>query len=139
MTTQPPDLKKLREVAERATPGPWDEGDGKYGETGYVYCDNAMGSAVAVCYGKALPYTVFSREQEKANAAFIATFNPQTILALLDAYEASARDAERYAWLRDHDGNGDHEGVEIFIDGCSYNPGHLDNAIDGARHATQGD
>lgn len=54
------------------TPGPWSVGVEGDGVPGYVYCDNDLGSAVAICYGPALAYTVFPREQEVANAQLIA-------------------------------------------------------------------
>lgn len=56
----------------RFTPGPWSVGVEGEGVPGYVYCDNALGSAVAIVYGKALAFTAFSRQEEKANAALIA-------------------------------------------------------------------
>jgi hypothetical protein len=166
MTTQPPDLKKLREVAERATPGPWEIEEAVCGEHGtsttaiyhrhnyHVYEVIETGCS---CGDEAI---------SPADADFIATFNPQTILALLDAYEASARnasthsnscdcdicdrardrasleaeledcrtDAERYRWLRKH------KWVQWEpIDGCAIQSSILDQAIDTARHATQGD
>jgi hypothetical protein len=55
--------------------GPWvlggDAGDGK-GADGYVYCDNNVGSAVAICFGDKLGLSVFSRKQEIANARLIS-------------------------------------------------------------------
>ncbi|MCL8299428.1 ead/Ea22-like family protein [Pseudomonas mosselii] len=41
------------------------------------------------------------------NAAFIAAANPATILALIEENEALRKDAERYRWLRDPDGQED--------------------------------
>lgn len=58
------------------TKGPWslggEEGDGT-GASGYVYCDNSLGSAVAICFGEHLRFTVFPREEEIANARLIAS------------------------------------------------------------------
>ncbi len=54
------------------TPGPWSVGTRGDGTPGYVYCDNELGSAVAIVYGKPLEYTVFSRAEEIANARLIA-------------------------------------------------------------------
>lgn len=65
----------------RFTPGPWSVGVEGDGVPGYVYCDNALGSAVAIVYGKALAFTAFSREEEKANAALIAA-SPRLYAAL---------------------------------------------------------
>lgn len=139
-----PDLKKLREVAEKATPGPW-------------WIDS-HGSAM-ISHG-ADQKTVFiadprigkaTRNEETGNlshwpndwdATYIATFNPQTILALLDAYEASVRDAER---LRK-----ENEGLRTALfkfvkDAEELNLGCADvvittcESLEAARHATQGD
>ncbi len=55
------------------TPGPWEVGVYRNGVPGIVYCNNALGSAVAVVYGEKLPYSVFSREEEEANAHLIAS------------------------------------------------------------------
>jgi hypothetical protein len=81
------DLKKLREVAEKATPGPW-----LYrGKSASFHSLPEEGTAYT--YGPSImePEDNLLKDQD---AEFIATFNPQTILALLDAYEAIARDAE---------------------------------------------
>lgn len=62
-------------AAGKHTPGPWSlggsDGDGSGGE-GYIYCDNSLGSAVAIAFGECLPFPVFSREEEIANARLIA-------------------------------------------------------------------
>lgn len=83
MTTQPPDLKKLREVADRATPGPWSfsQADGEWVIRG---ADNDY-------IGGLMKGT----RKLADTAVFVATFNPRTILALLDAYEASQSALER--------------------------------------------
>ena len=144
MNNQPAtlDLKKLREVALAATPGPWhspglnevhDADHNTVAETHlFDEDDNAM------------------EEESDANAEFIATLNPQTILALLDAYEASARDAERYRWLRSFRcPSNRYPHITQWPDPSSSVPQvfggeipsreNLDKAIDAARHATQGD
>ena len=57
------------------TPAPWvlggEEGDGE-GGSGHIYCDYSSGSAVAICFGDALPFSIFSREEEIANAKLIS-------------------------------------------------------------------
>jgi len=125
MTTQPPDLKKLREVAERATP---------------IYTD-LLGDRY---FNDDYSHATLNVQQDD----FVSTLNPQTILALLDAYEASARDAEilRTAMER-----------LARAPGCGCSPvcrcgegewtryeleGRMDEAqqaLKDARHATQGD
>ena len=121
-----PDLKKLREVAEKATPGPWIEAGPSFGAPIPRYTDEIVtvdededGDVVSICE---MPFAHHD-EQNEANAAFIATSNPQTILALLDAYEAIARDAEMYRYIRESQaefvhyiGGGTHglyEGIEL--------------------------
>jgi hypothetical protein len=47
-------------------------------------------------------------------------------------YDARKLDADRYEWLRSRDGKDSDPRVEIYIDGHSYNPGHLDRAVDDA-------
>lgn len=54
------------------TPGPWEVGTEGNGSPGFVYCDNSLGSAVAVVYGPAMRHSVFSRAEEEANARLIA-------------------------------------------------------------------
>lgn len=70
------------------TPGPWEVGGGeKGGEPGYVYCDNDLGSAVAIVFGiPALRWSVFPREEEEANARLIAA-SPKLLEACKAAEE----------------------------------------------------
>lgn len=100
MTTQPLDLKKLREVADRATPGPWSRLSGKL-RPQFSLCINEIHGPDEECL---IRWNGFdgvdtNKRQTDVNAKFIATFNPKTILALLDAYEAIARDAELWRGL----------------------------------------
>lgn len=71
MTTQPLELKKLREVAEKATPIDTELFGDRY-------------------FSEAFSMATLTANQD----LFVRTFNPQTILALLDTYEAGARDAD---------------------------------------------
>ena len=61
--------------SNKFTPGPWvlggKDGD-KFGADGYIYCNNSIGSAIAICYGDDLKCSVFSRSEEVANAKLIA-------------------------------------------------------------------
>lgn len=82
------DIKAPREIAEAATPGPWRWRDGLKGSwrlsPGVLIADGTDG-------------TPGGDSQDQANAAHIATFNPSTVLALLDRVEVAERERDR-AW-----------------------------------------
>lgn len=82
-------MKKLRQIAEAATQGPWYHwGNATIGSTpDYVKNEN---TELVECY-------VWS-EQENCieNAEHIAAFNPQTVLAMLDVSEAADRVSNSY-------------------------------------------
>lgn len=84
------DLAALRAVADVATPGPWEHNhEGLQG--GEVI--RAAAGRVARVYANTWPQHLPDCE----NAAFIAAFDPPTVLALLDRLEAAeARLASRY-------------------------------------------
>lgn len=86
------DLEALR----GHTAGPWEVGVKGNGAPGYVYCDNALGSAVAIVYGAPLLHSVFSRAEEEANARLIAA--APDLLAELTTRRA--RDAEVEALVK---------------------------------------
>ena len=65
------------------TPAPWSLGSPGDGEIGSVYCDNSLGSRIAIVYGPAQKFTIFPREEEEANARLIAAAPD-----LLEALEA---------------------------------------------------
>lgn len=65
---------RLRALAERATPGPW-EAEGDYKSPDILAC----GQVVAVTIASDMKPPV-----DKANAEFIAAANPSAVLALLD-------------------------------------------------------
>jgi hypothetical protein len=76
------------------TAGPWEVGEIGNGQPGYVYCNNSMGSAVAIVFGKPLQFSVFTRAEEEANARLIAAA-PDLLEALImvrDADEDCRRD-----------------------------------------------
>jgi len=99
MNNQPTtlDLKKLREVAERAI---------SPGEEWY----DAWQMRQILMHEACVNEPALS-----GDVAFITEITPQVVLALLDVYEASARDAERYRYIKSQ------------------------MKADDARHATQGD
>lgn len=77
------DTNKLKELAERATPGPWsaawEEGDDTAWPNLFPVIQAGNGEVVI---GNEGFYT--DLEQDKANATFCATANPKTVLAMLD-------------------------------------------------------
>jgi len=79
------------------TPGPWILGTEGDGAVGSVYCDNALGSRVAIVYGREQAYTVFPREEEEANARLIAA--APNLLAACIAWRNSTNDEEEFAAL----------------------------------------
>lgn len=71
--------KQLRELAEKATPGPWHESNG----LGIVIDEIDCGT---VCE---------THEDDAHDGRLIAAANPVTVLALLDAHEALQAECER--------------------------------------------
>lgn len=85
MTTDITELaQRMRTAAEKATPGQWERGDGKYGGELLVYCDDALGSAVCEATSE---YNAIPKYQRIDNLDFIALANPANILALVEALE----------------------------------------------------
>ncbi|EME90678.1 ead/Ea22-like family protein [Pseudomonas aeruginosa] len=80
------DLTKLKELAERATPGPWsaawEEGDDTAWPNLFPVIQAGNGEVVI---GNEGFYT--DLEQDKANATFCAAANPQAILGLIAEVE----------------------------------------------------
>jgi hypothetical protein len=85
-------------LADGITPGPWEAGVQGNGTPGYVYCDNELGSAVAITYGDALPFQVFSPKQLAANTALIAAA-PDLVTLVSDLAAALAAAGAREARL----------------------------------------
>lgn len=94
-----PSLKKLRELALAATPGPWKFYDGKQdGPSDFVYpqqvtaehstgCDEEDYTIYQVC---AIPNDSYAYSSNfHDNGAFIAAANPAAILKILDALEVA--------------------------------------------------
>ena len=100
------ELNELRKTAEAATPGPWEarqhnELPGKY-VAGPRYRPNDIGRGLI-----ALMQPVFWHEESAANAEFIATFNPETVLALLSRLEHAEQAVTRVrAMAQDWEANG---------------------------------
>lgn len=85
-------IRELREIAEKATPGPW-----VATECLDVWVESDDGIAIAQCgdfHWVGADGIVNTEEQMKANARFFTTFDPPTVLALLSSAEAR-EEAER--------------------------------------------
>ncbi|HBT3615366.1 ead/Ea22-like family protein [Klebsiella pneumoniae] len=92
MTTDITELaQSLKAAAEKATPGPWERGDGKHGGELLVYCDDALGSAVCEATSE---YNAIPKYQRIDNLDFIAMANPVNVLALVEALEKSEKTSE---------------------------------------------
>ena len=82
------DYKRLRELAQAATPGPWRVSAGnvhprvKSGDGSFVM-EHRFGC------------------RRYADAQYIAAANPAAVLALLDRLERAEADAERWQFIRD--------------------------------------
>jgi hypothetical protein len=75
-------MNGLRTIAEAATPGPWErDGDTVRGWKRYMFSDGTDGFEIVPSAGAF---------QSNEDAEFIATFDPETVLALLDVAEALA-------------------------------------------------
>lgn len=88
------DLAKLRGLAEKATPGPFDverrdQGDG---DIHYIVHGGPNGDDFAWCLDSL-------DRRAKSNAAFIAAANPQTVLALVAVVEAAQRVEYLAPWM----------------------------------------
>src|SRR5690606_22319081 len=118
----PDRLQELRRIAEAATPGPWRVN--KYGPTRRImsigagkYGTDPVIANVETFWSK--------REQEKygdhgANAVHIATFDPPTVLALLDEIERLRREREAALDILSRKDIGDGakvEGVRLILKG----------------------
>jgi hypothetical protein len=84
-------MKELRELASKATPGPWkafveQNNHGGWRPTTQDIAIGAMGQLIATYSTEYAEYP--DDEQNAANAAFIAAANPAQVLKLLDRIEA---------------------------------------------------
>jgi hypothetical protein len=101
-----------QQPAAKHTPGPWQVGTPGYGEPGYIYCDNALGSAVAITYGLPLALSVFSRAEEEANARLIAA--APDLLEALKAVTPPHRALGCWcSYSRDTEGYGHEDGCKL--------------------------
>ncbi|HCK4353401.1 TPA: ead/Ea22-like family protein [Pseudomonas aeruginosa] len=77
------DTKNLKELAERATPGPWVV-DAQ--QSGAIFNIESESGDLCIAMSQENPAStrLEMNEQRRVNAEFIAAANPQAILALLD-------------------------------------------------------
>src|SRR5690606_27092847 len=80
----PERIAELRRIAEAATPGPW-------GVNPWRAVVDEMETLTPIC-GMLWPTELRTEEQTLANAQHIATFDPPTVLALLDEIELLRRE-----------------------------------------------
>jgi len=96
-----PDPEALRRVAEAATPGPWFQSGSPWFSTGSVVLAGSPDPHVGLVVTDTEPWEGARAEAQEDNpgialadpdddAAFIATFDPPTVLALLDERDAAA-------------------------------------------------
>src|SRR5690606_2245217 len=83
----PERLAELRRIAEAATPGPW-------GVNPWQAVVDEMEALTPIC-AMLWPTELRTEEQTLANAQHIATFDPTTVLTLLDALDAARAETER--------------------------------------------
>ena len=76
------DKQALRQLATRATPGPWEE---ENGEVWIMRNGTANSILTSICGDDT------SGQQDFDNARFISAANPTTVLALLDELEAAEK------------------------------------------------
>lgn len=74
------DLSEMRRVAESATPGPWEQVDVQGQRS-----ENGVGVRGCGDFDWVATLQVSNVAEWRENAAHIATFDPPTVLALLDA------------------------------------------------------
>lgn len=101
------DVKKLRELAKKVTPGPWAVDTECLDGHGRLYVSKGSSNYLLGRILEVFQNCLVRSEQRMANAEYIAAVDPQTILALLDRLEAAEKDAERYRWLREDGCNSD--------------------------------
>lgn len=83
--TAPLDIKKYREIAEKATPGPWVQNFTVVEMP--INQQSLYQRPVCHCAVENPCQTGPSSPNPHGNAEFIATFNPETVLRLLDTIE----------------------------------------------------
>ena len=86
------DIKRLKRLAEQATPGPW-----RVNMKGHSYHEVARVNDLEIA-----PPNSVELSHWTIDAAYIAAMSPSVTLALLREIGRLRADAARYAYLRDH-------------------------------------
>src|SRR5688572_1665358 len=96
MTSPAERIRKLREIADAATPGPWTVSDIQ-GVSVWAQSGQIMPAEIRVrSYNPAIHLEYMRKDVYRADAAFISAFNPETAKALLDV--ATAALEEQKVW-----------------------------------------
>lgn len=82
-------IKKLRKLAEKATPGPWFRSVGRADDFDIMtYAIGPVGDREDLeQYEDGFAYTITTNDDGEANGAYIAAIDPSTLLQLLDEVE----------------------------------------------------
>ena len=97
------DLKRLRELAVAATPGPWEVSG--TGQQVLKPSDSPLGN-IRICESNSLADWYQGKTSCWANIAFIAAANPQAVIGMinrLDEAECAIRDLRMY-WIGSYRG-----------------------------------
>lgn len=99
-TLSPERVAEIRALAEKATPGPWQDKYGEYKPSNE--CAEIIGNVDCDVYDDGRPRPIYTEvcsiagnDDHNANAAYIAALDPQTALALLASHEALRAEVER--------------------------------------------
>ncbi|AJY40198.1 ead/Ea22-like family protein [Burkholderia humptydooensis] len=90
------DVKKLRELAQKATPGPWAVDTECLDGHGRLYVSKGRSDYLLGRILEVFQNCLVRSKQRMANAEYIAAANPATILVICDRLEAAEKDAGRY-------------------------------------------
>jgi len=65
-------MKTYKELKEEASQGPFEVGKKGNGSPDFIYCDNELGSVIAIINGSSFHLSATSQSERKANAQLIA-------------------------------------------------------------------
>jgi hypothetical protein len=82
-------IKKLKKLAEKATPGPWFRSGGRVDDYDIMtYSIGPVGDRENLeQYEDGFAYTYTTNDDGEANGAYIAAIDPDTLIGLLDELE----------------------------------------------------